>query len=234
MLNKIKMLCGVIVFTAFSSHASLISAGEVLLGEYEDELFGDNYYTVTNNTNTNITEFGVTTGALGDSGAYIDDFYYLFADDARVSYSEYYDDDFSFDYYLADAWSASFYDQNTWDEVFGASHGLFDTLYGNEEDISGVNWYFFDQVKFDELWIDADVSTFYIQAGETIGNEFSSPFMFGSELASNFAVFNSVDGVSLLDTGSANEPLTDVPEPTTIALFGLGFLALFMQRKRNV
>ena len=222
------MLCGVIVFTAFSSHASLISSDEVLVGEYQDEIFGDNYYTITNNTNTNITEFGVTTGALDGSSPYIDEYYYLFADDARVSYSG----DF-LDNYLAEAWSADFYDQSTWDEVFGASHGLFDTLYGNEEDISGVNWYFFDQVKFDDLWIDADVSAFYIQAGETIGNEFSSPFMFGSELASNFAAFNSIGGVSLLDPGSANEPATDVPEPTTLALFGLGFLGLLVQRKRK-
>ncbi|MGJ8692877.1 MAG: PEP-CTERM sorting domain-containing protein [Thalassotalea sp.] len=235
MLNlkkRVLSLLALTTLTAFSAQASVIDT--VLVGEYADEIWGGGFYTIDNQSSQAITEFGVTTGQLDELGTspWVDEFYPYSSENVAVAYTA---DDW--DYYLGDVWSASFYDETSWNATFLDSHGSYDSLYGEESGISGVNWFYFDQGLYDDLvadyWLESNASDFYIDAGDKIGDEFGSFFRFESEIASNFAAFNSGNGVTtLIDTGSANESI-DVPEPATIGLFALAMLLTFGQRREN-
>ena len=230
MLKFLKQLIIISSVAAFTSQAAIIN-DQIILGEFEGE-FGGGYYTITNNTHLAITEFGVTTGqGEFDNQAIIDDFYPYLTDNAEIAYSGLF-----FDYYLADAWSAKFYEKNEWDITFASTHGSYVNLFGEEENAVGVNWYYFDQEKFNSLLLDTQASDFYINAGTTVGDQFGSYFRFGGELLSNFAAFNSGASVQLIDTGSANETFetpVNVPEPSSLIWFIVAVMALLFLSQRN-
>ncbi|WP_076420148.1 hypothetical protein [Colwellia sp. UCD-KL20] len=227
MLSFKKGVMSLLLLTVFTAQANIVGTEQVLLGEYADDFWGGGYYTIENNSSSAITEFGVTTGQLNALGSspWIDDFYPYSGENVSVAYS-----DDGWDYYLGDAWSASFFDETSWNNNFLESHGSYASLYGEEEGIAGVNWFYFDEIKFEDLWVETNKNNFYIDSGDVVGNELGSFFRFDSELASNFAAFNSAKGVTLVGTGSANQPTT-VPEPSVFVLFVFGLLLLL--RKSN-
>jgi len=232
MINIKNSLLSLILLGAFTAQASLINTSDVTISAYADDLSGGYYYTVNNQSDSAITEFGVTTGNMNGIGSmpWIDDFYPYTSDNVAVAFA-----DVGWDYYLGDAWSASFYDKTSWDANFLGSHGSYSSLYGEADDIAGVNWFYFDQAKFDELWINANQSDFFINNGESLGDEFGSFFRFDSELTTNFAAFNLQSDVALIGTGSTNSTTSsvDVPEPSILGLFAIGFL-LFLRKQRFV
>lgn len=204
------------------AHASVIDIHKVQVHEFPNSTDG-NFYTIKNlNEFTSITEFGVTTdqSSLTSDNAFIDAIYDLSADS------------------FGPVWSAQFFTISDWNASFSFDYGDFNSVFGTDPNYTGVNWYYFDQAKYDALGTSLAKSEFFINAEESIGTAAGSYFRFNSNIApeSEFAAFNSSNPISvqLIGKGELSSSIITISEPHVLALFLISMFGLIYFRRKKL